>query len=116
MTEETIFARIIRKEIPADIVYEDDICVAFRDIAPKAPTHVLIVPRRPLTGLQDATAEDRELLGGLLLVARKIAAQEGILKSGFRCIINSGRDGGQEIPHLHIHLLGGNPLGPMIVS
>ena len=116
MPAETVFTRIIRGEIAADVVYEDDHCVAFRDIRPKAPTHVLVVPREPLPGLQDAGDEHTELLGRLLVAARKVAVQEGIVESGFRCIINCGPDGGQEVPHLHLHVLGGRPVGPMVAG
>lgn len=111
MDEETIFTRIIRGEIPADIVYRDDEAVAFRDLNPQAPVHVLIVPRRPLAGLQEAGEADAGLLGHLMHVAARVAVQEGLGDGGYRCVINAGRDGGQEVPHLHIHLLGGRPMG-----
>ncbi|MEW6755198.1 MAG: histidine triad nucleotide-binding protein [Candidatus Latescibacterota bacterium] len=104
---ETIFTRIMRGEIPADIVYEDELCVAFRDIHPQAPTHVLIVPRDPIAGIQEATPEREQILGRLLLVARRVAEQEGVAESGYRCVINAGPQAGQEVQHLHIHLLGG---------
>lgn len=110
MSEETIFSKIIAGEIPADIVYRDDRAVAFRDAAPQAPVHVLIVPCRPLTGLQTATAEDAALLGHLMHVASQVAVAEGLGESGYRCVVNAGEDGGQAVPHLHIHLLGGRPL------
>lgn len=111
MSEDTIFARIVRGEIAADIVYRDDRAVAFRDVSPQAPVHILVVPCRPLTGLQDATAEDVDLLGHLMQVAAEVARAEGVGESGYRCVINAGPDGGQEVPHLHIHLLGGRPMG-----
>jgi len=111
MSEETIFARIIRGEIPADIVYRDHEAVAFRDANPQAPVHVLIVPCRPLAGLQELEEADAGLLGHLMHVAAKVAAKEGLGDNGYRCVINAGRDGGQEVPHLHIHLLGGRPMG-----
>jgi len=109
--EETIFDRIIAGEIPADIVYRDERAVAFRDVNPQAPVHLLVVPVRPLAGLQVAEEGDADLLGHLMCVAAKVAAQEGLAESGYRCVINAGPDGGQEVPHLHIHLLGGRALG-----
>ena len=111
-----IFTKIIQRQIPADIVYEDDLAIAFRDINPQAPVHVLVVPREPLSGVQSAKAEQRELLGHLLLVASRVAEQEGVDRSGYRCIINAGPDGGQEVQHLHIDVLGGKPLGPMLAA
>jgi histidine triad (HIT) family protein len=101
----TIFEKIIAREIPAEIVLENDKLIAFRDVNPQAPVHVLIVPKRVLPRLADATAADRELLGELLLAAAKIAKQLE-LKSGFRVVINSGPDAGESVPHLHVHLLG----------
>jgi histidine triad (HIT) family protein len=108
-TGKTIFQRIIDREIPAQIVHEDDACLAFRDINPQAPTHVLIVPKRPLPGLSAAEPEDAALLGQLLTVARTLADQLG-LSRGYRVVINNGPEGGQTVDHLHIHLLGGRPL------
>ena len=105
----TIFQRIIDHEIPADIVYEDDRCLAFRDISPQAPTHVLVIPKKPIVSLAHAEDADAELLGHLLIVARKVAEQEG-LTNGFRAVMNSGPDGGQSVDHLHIHVLGGRRL------
>lgn len=106
----TLFERIIAREIPAVIVYEDDHIVAFKDIKPMAPTHVLIIPRKPIATLEDATPEDHAVLGHLLLKAPVIAAQLGLTPSGYRLVLNNGRDAGQEVPHLHFHLLGGRPL------
>lgn len=106
----TLFERIIRREIPATFVHEDEQCVAIRDIGPKAPTHILIIPRTPLAGVQAATAKDQGLLGHLLLVARTLAEQEGIAAGGYRLVINAGSDGGQTVPHLHVHLLGGRAM------
>jgi histidine triad (HIT) family protein len=106
----TIFERICAREIPAAIVYEDEHIVAFRDIKPAAPTHVLIIPRKPIAKLEDATAADHALLGHLLLKAPVIAAQVGLTEGGYRLVLNNGRDSGQEVPHLHFHLLGGRPL------
>ncbi|MDA0832792.1 MAG: histidine triad nucleotide-binding protein [Planctomycetota bacterium] len=105
----TIFKKIIDREIPADIVYEDEQCLAFRDINPQAPTHVLIIPKREIPSLADATASDVPLLGHLLFVARELAVQLQ-LGGGFRTIINAGPDGGQSVDHLHVHLLGGRTL------
>ena len=103
--EKTVFHRIIDREIPADIVFEDDQCLVFRDINPQAPVHVLIIPKREIVSLADVDAADAPLLGHLFVVAGRVAAQLG-LEDGFRTVINSGRDGGQDVPHLHIHLLG----------
>jgi len=114
MAEETVFAKIIRGEISADIVYEDDVCLAFRDINPQAPIHVLVIPKEIVSGLQETKPEHRDLLGHLLLVVHRIAEQEGIGESGYRCIINAGSDGGQEVQHLHLHLLGGRRLGRLV--
>ena len=101
----TIFAKIIRREIPADIVYEDDLCLAFNDVNPQAPTHILIIPKKPLAKLELATSEDHALLGHLLLKAKQVAADAG-LTNGYRIIINNGNDGGQTVDHLHFHILG----------
>ena len=109
MSEETIFSKIIRREIPADIVYEDDQCLAFRDINPQAPTHILVIPKKPIAMLGDAAAEDKALLGHLLLTVKDIAKQVG-LDNGYRVVINSGAEGGQTVFHLHLHLLGGRYL------
>jgi histidine triad (HIT) family protein len=106
MAGKTIFKRIIDKEIPANIVYEDDKCVAFRDVNPQAPTHVLVIPRKEIAALALAGDDDAALLGHLLTVARRLAAQLGLTK-GFRVVINSGPDGGQTVDHLHLHVLGG---------
>lgn len=106
----TIFQKIIDRQIPADIIYEDADCLAFRDIHPQAPTHVLIIPRKPIPSLAQATTEDQALLGHLLLVAAKLAVQLK-LTDGFRTVLNCGRDGGQTVDHLHVHLLGGRSLG-----
>jgi histidine triad (HIT) family protein len=114
MAEETIFSKIIRREIPSDIVYQDDLVTAFRDIAHRAPTHVLIVPNRLIPTANDVSAEDEQTLGRLFTVAARIAADEGIAESGYRLIVNCNRDGGQEVYHLHMHLVGGRPMGPML--
>jgi histidine triad (HIT) family protein len=107
----TIFEKIIAREIPADILHEDELCVVFRDVSPKAPTHILVVPKKPLPRIAEADAGDESLLGHLLLTAARVARAEGIEESGFRVVINNGRDGGETVPHLHVHLLGGRPLG-----
>lgn len=109
MSEKTIFQKIIDREVDADIVHEDDRCVAFRDINPQAPTHILIVPRTPIPSLDDLTEEDEELVGHLFVVARELAQEEG-LDNGYRTVINCGEDGGQSVYHLHLHLLGGRRL------
>lgn len=103
---ETIFAKIIRREIPADIVYEDDRCLAFRDVNPQAPVHVLVIPKQPIARLVDADENDESLLGHLLLTANKVAADEGI-GDAFRVAINNGAGVGQSVFHLHLHVLGG---------
>lgn len=107
----TLFERIIAREIPADIVYEDDTVIAIRDIHPQAPVHVLIVPKRPIPRVGAATPEDQEVLGHLLLKAGEVARRLGLDTSGFRLVMNHGADGGETVPHLHCHLLGGRPLG-----
>jgi histidine triad (HIT) family protein len=114
MAEETIFSKIIRKEIPADIVYQDDLVTAFRDINPQAPTHILIVPNKLIPTVNDVTKADETILGRLFTAAAKIAADEGIADDGYRLMANCNRHGGQEVFHLHLHLLGGRPLGPML--
>lgn len=106
----TIFERVAAKEIPARIVYEDEHIVAFHDIKPVAPTHVLIVPRKPIARLEDATPADHAVLGHLLLKAPVIAGQLGLTGSGYRLVLNNGRNAGQEVPHLHFHLLAGRRL------
>ena len=102
---DTIFAKIIRREIPADIVYEDDLCLAFNDIAPQAPTHILVIPKKPIPCIDGAESEDQSLLGHLLLTVKNIAAQAN-LGNGYRVVINNGNDGGQTVDHLHLHILG----------
>jgi histidine triad (HIT) family protein len=104
----TIFGKIIRREIPADIVYEDEHCLAFRDINPQAPVHVLIVPKKEIATLADAAEEDQALLGHLLLAANRIARQLGV-EQAFRLVVNNGAQAGQSVFHLHLHLLSGRP-------
>jgi histidine triad (HIT) family protein len=110
----TIFGQIVSGELPATIVYQDDLVTAFRDIHPAAPVHILIVPNKAIPTVNDLTEADEQTAGRMLLAARKIAAQEGIAESGYRLIINCNRDGGQEVYHLHMHLLGGRRMGPMV--
>ena len=110
----TIFAKIVRGELPAEIVYQDELVTAFRDINPQAPTHVLVVPNKVIPTANDLTAEDERAAGRMLLVAKKVAEQEGIAEDGYRLIINCNRHGGQEVYHLHLHVIGGRPLGPML--
>jgi histidine triad (HIT) family protein len=112
----TLFERIIAGEIPANIVYRDDRVIAFRDIRPRAPTHILIVPVKPIATANEIADEDESLVGHLFTVARDLAKQEGIAEKGYRLIINCGDHAGMEVPHLHLHLVGGKPLGPMIVG
>ncbi len=114
MSDDTIFAKIVRKQVPADIVYQDDLVTAFRDIAPRTPTHVLVVPNEKIPSLAEVSDKDEAILGRLLRVATKIARDEGIDRGGYRVIINCGKHGGQEVYHLHLHLLGGRPLGSML--
>ncbi len=116
MAEETIFSKIIRKELPADIVYQDDQVTAFRDINPLAPTHILIVPNKLIPTADDVTPEDEPLLGHLFMVATQIARDEGVAESGYRLLVNCRDHGGQEVYHLHMHLFGGRPLGPMLAK
>lgn len=106
----TIFEKIIAREIPANIVHEDDKCLAFRDISPQAPVHILVIPKKPIPRIAEAAPEDTPLLGYLLATAARIAKTEGLADSGYRLVINNGRDGGESVPHLHIHLLGKRPL------
>lgn len=110
----TIFEKIIQGELPADVVYRDDQVTAFRDIRPAAPTHILIVPNKPIPTVNDVTPEDEPLLGHMIYVAKLLAEREGIAGDGYRLIINCNKHGGQEVFHLHLHLIGGRPLGPMV--
>lgn len=106
----TLFEKIIARQIPADIVYEDDLVLAFRDIKPHAPTHVLIVPKKVIPRIADATPDDHKVLGHLLLKAAQVADELGLQKSGYRLVINNGPDAGESVPHLHCHILGGRSL------
>ncbi len=114
MTEDTIFGKIIQGEIPADIVYKDDLVTAFRDVNPQAPTHVLIVPNKAIPTAADVTPEDEQTLGRMFIAAAKLAEDEGVAADGYRLIVNCRENGGQEVLHLHMHLLGGRRLGPML--
>jgi histidine triad (HIT) family protein len=107
MTSDTIFSKIIRREIPATIVYETENVLAFRDIQPVAPTHILVIPKKPLVSVAHAGAEDKELLGELLLAAAEVARQEGLEEGGYRIVANTGLNGGQTVFHLHLHVIGG---------
>lgn len=107
---DNIFARIIAKQIPAQIVFEDDRALAFRDIGPKAPVHILVVPKQDLANIGAAQTGDEALLGHLLTVAAQIARQEGVDTSGYRLVINKGPHAGESVPHLHVHLLGGRAM------
>lgn len=111
---DTIFGKIIRGEIDADVVYKDDLVTAFRDVNPKAPTHVLIVPNESIPTVADVEAHHEAALGRMFTVARRIAEEEGIAEDGYRLIVNTRSHGGQEVYHLHMHLMGGRPLGPML--
>jgi len=111
MAEQCIFCRIVAGEVPSDIVYQDEDFLAFRDISPQAPTHVLIIPKTHITSLAQLTEEQQELAGRLIIIAKKLAEKEGIAKRGYRLVINCGPEGGQLVPHLHLQLIGGRKLG-----
>jgi len=106
----SLFEKIIAREIPATIVYEDDLVLAFRDIKPQAPVHVLIIPRKPIPRIAEAVAEDHKVLGHLLLKAAEVADKLGLKKDGYRLVINNGPDAGEAVPHLHVHILGGRKM------
>lgn len=112
MSDKTLFQKIADREIPAELLYEDEHCIAFRDISPQAPVHVLITPRKPIPRVGEAKLEDQAVLGALLLAAGKIASQLGVNErtKGFRLVINHGQDAGETVPHLHVHLLAGREL------
>lgn len=112
----TIFSKIIAKEIPADIVYEDDLVLAFKDIAQQAPVHILIIPKKEIPTVNDVTEADEAVLGRMMTTAAKIAKEQNIDESGYRLMINCNEDGGQEVFHLHMHILGGRNLGPMLAK
>ncbi len=112
----SIFTKIINGDIPGDFVYRDERVVAFRDINPQAPVHILIVPVKEIESIREANPEDEAVLGHMLYVARVVAEQEGVAESGYRILVNNGENAHQEVPHLHIHLLGGRELGPILVK
>ena len=114
MPEETIFRKIINKEIPSDMLYQDDYVTAFRDISPQAKTHILIIPNKLIATANDIEVEDEILVGKLYTVAKQLAKQEGIAESGYRLVMNCNGDGGQEVYHIHLHLLGGQRLGKLV--
>ncbi|XP_058057962.1 adenosine 5'-monophosphoramidase HINT1 [Anopheles bellator] len=107
--DDTIFGKILRKEIPCQFIYEDDRCVAFHDVNPQAPVHFLVIPRKPISQLSKAAEEDEALLGHLMLVGRKVASEQG-LEEGFRVVVNDGKNGAQSVYHLHLHFLGGRQM------
>ena len=111
IVSKTLFERIVARELPAAIVYEDDLVLAFRDIKPQAPTHVLVVPKQPIPRIAEARSKDNRILGHLLLKAAEVARQLGLEKTGYRLVFNNGRDAGEAVPHLHCHILGGRPMG-----
>lgn len=113
MPHDTIFQKIVRGEAPAEVVYRDELVTAFRDLHPQAPVHVLIVPNHVIPSAADVTADDEAALGRMFVAARAVAEQEGIAEDGYRLIVNCKAHAGQEVDHLHLHLLGGEPLGPM---
>lgn len=106
----SIFTKIINREIPAEIVFENERVIVIKDIKPQAPVHLLVIPKNEINGISTAENEDKEVLGELLLAAKEVAAKSGVAESGYRLVINDGSDGGQEVPHLHIHVLGGKKL------
>lgn len=114
MAEETIFRKIIDKTIPSDMLYQDEFVTAFRDISPQAPVHILIIPNKLIATANDIEVEDEVLIGKLYSVAKKLAKQEGVAESGYRLIMNCNQDAGQEVFHIHLHLLGGKPLGKLV--
>ncbi len=114
MAEETIFSKIIRQEIPTPLLYQDDLVTAFRDITPKAKSHILIIPNKLIPTINDVSEEDELTLGRVITVAKKLAKEEGINEDGYRLIINCNEYGGQEVFHIHMHLVGGEPLGRML--
>ena len=116
MAEETIFSKIINKEIPADLLYQDDLVTAFRDINPRAPSHILIIPNKLIPTTNDVEVEDEAMMGRMFTVARQLAKKEGIAEDGYRLIVNCNSYGGQEVYHIHMHLVGGRPLGPLLMS
>lgn len=111
MATETIFDKIIKREIPADIVYEDDLVLSFKDISPQAPIHFLIIPKKPIATINDIAEQDREVVGHMYFVAAKIAKEQGFADAGYRVVMNCNEDGGQTVYHIHAHVLAGKPMG-----
>ena len=107
---DTIFGKIIRKEIPAEILHEDDLSLAFKDVAPQAPVHFLVIPKPPIAMLQDVEEGDAALMGPLMVVAKKVAKAQGLEEGGYRLVINNGKDGAQSVYHIHLHILGGRQM------
>ncbi|MFI3245504.1 MAG: purine nucleoside phosphoramidase [Ferrimonas sp.] len=116
MAAETIFSKIIRQEIPTELLYQDELVTAFRDIHPQSPVHLLIVPNVLIPTINDATADHELTLGRMMTVAAKLAQEQGIAADGYRLVMNCNQHGGQEVYHIHLHLLGGEPLGPMLAK
>jgi len=112
--EETIFSKIIDQEIPTPLLYQDELVTAFRDIAPQAKTHILVIPNKVIPTANDIDASDEQVLGRMVAVAKNLAKEEGIAEDGYRIIMNCNKHGGQEVYHIHMHLVGGEPLGPML--
>ncbi|MBK1884090.1 histidine triad nucleotide-binding protein [Luteolibacter pohnpeiensis] len=110
MAEKTLFEKICDKELPAEFLHEDDLCIAIRDIAPQAPVHILVIPRKPIPRIDAASDGDRALLAHLMLTAASVARSQGFAESGYRIVINNGPDGGESFPHLHLHVLAGRQL------
>ncbi|MDA7506378.1 histidine triad nucleotide-binding protein [Akkermansiaceae bacterium] len=110
MSEPTLFEKIIAREIPADVVYEDDLCFCFRDISPQAPIHLLFIPKKPIVRIAEATPEDQATLGHMMTKIGEIARAEGFAEAGFRTVINNGAHGGEAVPHLHLHILAGRQM------
>jgi histidine triad (HIT) family protein len=106
----TVFSKIIKREIPAEIIYEDDLCLAFKDVQPQAPVHILLIPKKEIRSMAETTSSDKEVLGHLLLKASEIAKTQGLAENGYRLVINTNEHGGQSVYHLHLHLLGGRQL------
>jgi len=116
MNKETVFSKIVKREVPADIVFQDERVTAFRDINPQAPIHILIIPNKIIPTVNDVTVEDEKTVGHLFIVAKQLAEQEGIKEAGYRLLVNCGQHGCQEIYHLHMHLVGGHNLGKILPS
>ena len=108
---QTLFERIVAREIKAEIIYEDDLVLAFRDVRPQAPVHALIIPKKPIARIAEAKPQDHQVLGHLLLKAAEVASKLGLNETGYRLVINNGPDGGESVPHLHCHILGGRRMG-----